>query len=1129
MERRANLIQRLYQEEKQKCNSLININQDLQHEKQGNKNQNKSTNKQTSSQETSILKIKQPSIDAIQATNKKMEIKRLNLQKTYQSKDFDSENEMKWNRLNDIIKRIKFKKYIKTFLSLSRIRLEKHLTPSQIQKINDLSYSCNSYSTNKEIEYKVGSNNIQDNSSNALLNLFHSIKIPIFLPHSLLYEIWTFVKITSAMICFYCYLVCFALNKDLEQLFPIQLLVICQLCIFLDIFITLNTGIYIKGILCKDRKDLFNYYKSSKTIYYDFCSTFFTTLYYLFHFNGFQHSQALMVLLLPIIFKHNDFYVIIKKLKQKFLLDRRAQNIIELINLLKNILLISHIFACIWLFVGLMSDENNIQSNNSANSQPQSWLELVDIQNSPWYVQYLNSYYYIAVTMSTVGYGDIRATNPIEVLVAVFFVMTCSVIFGFTLNNIGEIFQDFFQFEKQIQEKRYVIANYMNKNGINQETRQSIFEYLEYYWKDKINENTQEENNIISQLSDNLKEELLIQSNRLIFKQNRVLRDNFSQEILTKCLPIIQEMRFTQNEIIIDESTGNSDFSIYFVLQGEIEVIHRQNHSIPLNNSSNKQMKQTNNKYKEIAILSQGDSFGEKSFFSGFKQSLTFRSKKFSKVLKIKRDDFISILQGDQEQYEIFCSINDRLMFCSDQSFLQLQCKSCKDSSHDIVQCPYLHLIPRKLKLLSNIKNSQPHLDRNAFKRRLYKQGALENNDLIQSSLYEFIENKEDEIIQYENQYYTYRQFLGSKTYFVSDEEADQIPKSLKESIKERRAPTSEISDSPQMNASKKFNFSRRIGFMLNTNSTNQQGNASTKDQINYISCNSLDDFQLNAPNLVQGQNRITLSRDLDAVVRQNSESDIKFEFPPSQSSTSIIEKQIQQSRQQFFKMQMLKEGNRVQFEKVVKQKTQEQKEKPQQHFQQLKQDYTDYDLFGGDFEKMAIFTKYFPKYNYKNVVSSLQQQKQPKYQMKDSINIPVNRKINRNIQSIINREKEVVSCRSLPRMKIKGETPTSRENTINKSQHNVSNGGANNFSQMMKFRVSHQDSIIMNESNLDVVMEKQLSYEEPNTPPRNEYNISKQAINSLANFKTSQYNFGNIEDSQLVTIRKEYIDSMNH
>ncbi|KAL4484469.1 hypothetical protein ABPG74_019646 [Tetrahymena malaccensis] len=1134
MERRANLIQRSFIEERQNCISFSNIQEASQNDKQVYKSQIQSLNKQNSPCENSTIQIRQPSINTIeQLKNRTSSYKKQNQKQYNLSKNVNSENEfIKWNRLNDIIKRIKFKKYIKAFLQLSQLRLQRQLTTFQIQKINDLSYWSNSQNNQKEAEYHMLTMNSQFSNSSAILNQIKSIKMPIFLPHSLLYEIWLFIKISSAMICFFCYLVCFALSKDLEQLFPIQLLSLCQLCIFLDIFITLNTGIYIKGILCTDRRELFSYYKSSKAIYYDICSTFFTTLYYLIHFNGVKQSQTKMTLLLPIIFKHNDFYVIIKKLKQKFLLDRRAQNIIELINLLKNILVISHIFACIWLFIGLKSEEfyqQNDNSNNSSNSnqQPTSWLDLVNITESQWYVQYLNSYYFIAVTMSTVGYGDIRATNPIEVLVAVFFVMTCSVIYGFTLNNIGEIFQDFFQFEKQIQEKRYIIANYMNKNSITQETRQSIFEYLEYYWKDKINENTQEENSIISQLSDNLKEDLLIQSNRLIFKENRVLRDNFSQEVLTKCLPIIQEIRFTQNEIIIDEQNGNLEFSIFFVLEGEVEVIHKQNNLSSLTCFPTKQAKQTINKYKQISILNKGDSFGEKSFFTGQKNSLTFRSKSYSKLLKIKREDFINILQGDQEQYEIFCSMNDRLTFSTNQCCLQLQCQSCKDNTHDIIQCPYLHFVPRKLKLFEHIKRSEPHQNRSVYhNRRIYKQAALENNNLIQSSCAEFFENNSDEIIQYENQYHTFRQFLGSRTLFVSDEDIDQIPRSIKESSKEKRLTTSDFSDSSQMSSNKKFNFTRRLG--LQSSANNQTGNTNTKDQFYQEFCNTLDEFFYNTANLLQPHIvKSAATKDIDALAKSNQDTDVKQDTTSISNSTAQIEKQIYQSRQQFLKLQMLKEGQRVQFnEKRALQQKQYTKEKTQQSFKQFKQDYSDYDLFGGEFEKMATFSKYFPKSNYKNVIDSINKYKKHKHYIKDSAHVNTSRRTNRNIQTVINRD--INTSRTLSRLKIKVDTPTSRENTLIKSSNVQQNGTYFNNSNI-KLKTSYLYSLSaysQNESNLEdvVVIKNQQIYDEPNTPVRNEYDItSKQEVQSLRHFKTQQY--FNIDDTQLISVRKEDIE----
>jgi len=42
--------------------------------------------------------------------------------------------------------------------------------------------------------------------------------------------------------------------------------------------------------------------------------------------------------------------------------------------------------------------------------------------------------------MLTVGYGDIRPVNPVETAVCIVLMMICCLIFGFTINQIGEIF-----------------------------------------------------------------------------------------------------------------------------------------------------------------------------------------------------------------------------------------------------------------------------------------------------------------------------------------------------------------------------------------------------------------------------------------------------------------------------------------------------------------------------------------------------------------------------------------------------------------------------------------------------------------------------------------------------------------
>jgi len=123
--------------------------------------------------------------------------------------------------------------------------------------------------------------------------------------------------------------------------------------------VNLNTGIYVKGTLCTDRKQLLLFYCNSRAFIYDIISNFSIIIFFILReSNLFSETPTRyeLALLLPIILKHNDLNIVIRKIKSKFLLDRKIQNLIELVNLLKNILLFSHIFACIWLWAGKISE-----------------------------------------------------------------------------------------------------------------------------------------------------------------------------------------------------------------------------------------------------------------------------------------------------------------------------------------------------------------------------------------------------------------------------------------------------------------------------------------------------------------------------------------------------------------------------------------------------------------------------------------------------------------------------------------------------------------------------------------------------------------------------------------------------
>ena len=64
--------------------------------------------------------------------------------------------------------------------------------------------------------------------------------------------------------------------------------------------------------------------------------------------------------------KVNHFSIIAKRLEQRFLLGPRARNVLQLLKLLLTILIISHIYACVWIYVAREENANsNINYNNS--------------------------------------------------------------------------------------------------------------------------------------------------------------------------------------------------------------------------------------------------------------------------------------------------------------------------------------------------------------------------------------------------------------------------------------------------------------------------------------------------------------------------------------------------------------------------------------------------------------------------------------------------------------------------------------------------------------------------------------------------------------------------------------------
>ena len=89
------------------------------------------------------------------------------------------------------------------------------------------------------------------------------------------------------------------------------------------------------------------------------------------------------------------FQKILTQIQHYFLLNNKVNNYINLTILIFRIILLSHIFACIWYYIGF----------SLSDSMESTWLNKYNLINESVLYKYSYSFYFIIVTMNTVGYG----------------------------------------------------------------------------------------------------------------------------------------------------------------------------------------------------------------------------------------------------------------------------------------------------------------------------------------------------------------------------------------------------------------------------------------------------------------------------------------------------------------------------------------------------------------------------------------------------------------------------------------------------------------------------------------------------------------------------------------------------
>ena len=214
-------------------------------------------------------------------------------------------------------------------------------------------------------------------------------------------------------------------NNSLNYIF-----ILIDLIYIIDCFLCLYKGYknFYEHLVIKPKKIMMHYFKTLFII--DFLQSI--PIFSLIIFNIFSIKFTLdykleILLLLKVIKLFKLFYynTTIANFSEIISASELIDNYGGIVLIIFIILILLNITTCLFIFIG-------------RNSYP-GWLIKINIQDEIYVVQYLTSIYFIIVTITTVGYGDITGNTCGEILFQIYLLIIGTIAYSFTISYISNM------------------------------------------------------------------------------------------------------------------------------------------------------------------------------------------------------------------------------------------------------------------------------------------------------------------------------------------------------------------------------------------------------------------------------------------------------------------------------------------------------------------------------------------------------------------------------------------------------------------------------------------------------------------------------------------------------------------